>query len=99
MSINEIILYFLIFIICFSLLGFFFSRKPKEKPTFYNRICPCRKMADDGSLSKICIYIGAATFLYSTTYISLAKFINPYINLIFLLSFICVFIGWKLKLS
>ena len=103
MSLNEFLFYYFIFINAFSFLGLILRKKGEETPSFnekkFYKICPCKRMAESGTLSLICMYSAMGGFLYSSSSISLIGFMELYLNLILVLSLLCAFLGWKLKLE
>lgn len=56
-------------------------------------------MAENGSLSTICIYTAVGGLFYSVLSISFIGFENLALNLIFLFTIFTAFLGWKLKLD
>ncbi|EFO6221945.1 hypothetical protein HNH42_001636 [Campylobacter jejuni] len=101
MELDQILLYAFIFLNLFALFGLFLGNKKKNQfndKKFY-KICPCKKMAENGSLSTICIYSAVGGFFYSVLSIGFAGFGNWTLNFIFLLALLSVFLGWKLKLD
>ncbi|MBM0637078.1 hypothetical protein LNU06_02820 [Campylobacter sp. VicNov18] len=100
MDLDFILFCFFIFLNAFAILGLFFKSKQKNQfneKKFY-KICPCKKMAENGILSTICIYSAVGGFTYSVLSIGLIGFVNWDINLIFLMGILSAFLGWKLKL-
>ncbi len=93
----------MIFLNAFSFLGLMLRKKSGKNPSLNEkkiyRICPCKKMAESGSLSLICMYSAMGGFLYSTSSISLVGFGELYFNLILAFSLLCAILGWKLKLE
>ncbi|HHW4074206.1 TPA: hypothetical protein ACUU7D_001406, partial [Campylobacter coli] len=65
---------------------------------FY-KICPCKQMAENGSLSTICIYSAVGGFFYSVLSIGYIGFGDLFLNLIFLFTLLSAYMGWKLKLD
>ncbi|APA81077.1 Small hydrophobic protein [Campylobacter jejuni subsp. jejuni D42a] len=64
MELDQILLYAFIFLNLFALFGLFLGNKKKNQfndKKFY-KICPCKKMAENGSLSTICIYSAVGGF-------------------------------------
>lgn len=94
MNLDSLLLYIFIFLNCFALLGLKLKNKTKKK---VYKICPCKKMAENGTLSTLCMYSAMGGFLYSTTSISFIGFKNLELNLIFLFSLSCAYLGWRLK--
>ncbi|MCX2683589.1 hypothetical protein OQH60_06895 [Campylobacter sp. MIT 21-1685] len=94
MNFDQLLLYFFLFLNIFSLIGLKFRKKTTKS---FTKLCPCKKMAENGSLSTICMYAAMGGFLYSATSLSLIGFQNLSLNCIFVLSLLCAFIGWKLK--
>jgi len=99
LSLNEFLLYFFIFLDFFAFLGWIFEKQEKNKfnEKKFLKLCPCKKMAQNGTLASICTYSAMGGFLYSSTSISLVGFGNFYFNTLFILSLICAFLAWKLK--
>lgn len=54
-------------------------------------------MAENGSLSMICMYSAMGGFLYSATSLSFIGFVNLELNALFALSLLCAYVGWRLK--
>lgn len=70
MELDQILLYAFIFLNLFALFGLFLGNKKKNQfndKKFY-KICPCKKMAENGSLSTICIYSAVGGFLQRIIY-------------------------------
>ncbi len=100
-DLDFILLWYFIFINIFSFLGLFLGQKKKnqfDNKKFY-KICPCKKMAENGSLSTICIYSAVGGFFYSVLSIGFIGFGNLILDLIFLLTLLSAFLGWKLKIE
>ncbi|WP_420973963.1 hypothetical protein, partial [Campylobacter jejuni] len=60
------LLYAFIFLNIFALFGLFLEKKKKNQfndKKSYN-ICPCKNMAEIGSLSTICMYSAGGGFFY-----------------------------------
>lgn len=100
-ELDQILLYCLIFLNIFALLGLFLRNKNKNQfnNKKFHKICPCKKMAENGSLSTICIYTAVCGFFYSVLSIGLIGFGNLTLNLIFLITLLLAFLGWELKLD
>lgn len=101
MDLDRILLYAFIFLNLFAFLGLFLGNKNKKQfneKKFY-KFCPCKKMAENGSLSTICIYSAVGGFFYSVLSIGFIGFGNLTLNFIFLLTLLSAFLGWKLKLD
>lgn len=95
------LLCFFIFLNIFAFLGLFLGNKKKNQlndKKFY-RICPCKKMAENGFLSAICFYSAAGGFFYSVLSIGFIGFGNLILDLIFAFTLLNAFLGWKLKLE
>ncbi|TKX30032.1 hypothetical protein CQA69_06665 [Campylobacter estrildidarum] len=95
------LVYFFIFLNIFALLGLLFGNNKKNQfneKKFY-RICPCKRMAENGSLSTICMYCAIGGFFYSMLSIGLIGFGNWALNVILILTLSSAFLGWKLKLD
>ncbi|TKX32462.1 hypothetical protein [Campylobacter aviculae] len=100
-SLDLFLVYFFIFLNIFALLGLFFGTNKKNQfneKKFY-KICPCKRMAENGSLSTICMYSAVGGFFYSVLSIGLIGFGNLALDLIFILTLTTAFLGWKLKLD
>ena len=101
MELDQILLYTFIFLNLFALFGLFLGNKKKNQfndKKFY-KICPCKKMAENGSLSTICIYSAVGGFFYSVLSIGYIGFGDLFLNLIFLFTLLSAYMGWKLKLD
>lgn len=81
----------------FALLGLKFQKKSKSSPVKFYRHCPCKKMADNGSLSTICMYAAMGGFLYSGYALSFVGVGNLVLDVLFLLVLLCGYLGWSLK--
>ncbi|MFK0358920.1 hypothetical protein ACISIO_07380, partial [Campylobacter coli] len=67
MNLDFVLLCFFVFLDAFALLGLLLGNKKKNQfndKKFY-KICPCKQMAENGSLSTICIYSAVGGFFYS----------------------------------
>ncbi|QOW64370.1 hypothetical protein IRA69_03470 [Campylobacter hepaticus] len=99
MDLDFILLYYYIILNIFALLGLFLT-KNKTNEIKYNqfyKICPCKKMVEQGYLSTVCIYSSIGGFFYSVLSIGLIGFGNLNINLIFFMTLLNAFLAWKLK--
>lgn len=56
-------------------------------------------MAENGSLSTICIYSAVGGFFYSVLSIGYIGFGDLFLNLIFLFTLLSAYMSWKLKLD
>lgn len=100
MNLDQILLYAFIFLDLFALLGLFLEKKKQisDNKKIY-KICPCKKMAENGTLSTVCIYCAVGGFFYSVLSIGLIGLGNLALDFIFLLTLLSAFLGWKLKLD
>lgn len=100
-NLDFVLLCFFIFLNIFALLGLILGNKKKNQfnNKKFHRICPCKKMAENGSLSAICFYSAAGGFFYSVLSIGYIGFGNLILNLIFVFTLLSAFLGWKLKLE
>ena len=103
-NLYKYIIYYLIVLCIFSFLGMKFAKKHKEaqegkqlrlKKLYKN--CPCRKSADSGILSVICIYSAAGAFMLAFINIGFVFNYSKDILLMIVLSIFCFFFGWILK--
>ena len=97
-DLDRFFLYFLIFLNIFALLGLVLSKNKKPAQKSY-KFCPCKQMAQNGSLSTICIYSAIAGFFYSVLSMGFVGILNLRLDLIFLLTIFSAYLGWKLKLD
>ncbi|TNO80451.1 hypothetical protein FHQ06_07595 [Campylobacter coli] len=101
MNLDFVLLCFFVFLDAFALLGLLLGNKKKNQfndKKFY-KICPCKQMAENGSLSTICIYAAVGGFFYSVLSIGYIGFSDLFLNLIFLFTLLSAYMGWKLKLD
>lgn len=100
MNLDQILLYAFIFLDLFALLGLFLEKKKQisDNKKIY-KICPCKKMAENGTLSTVCIYCAVGGFFYSVLSIGLIGLGNLALDFIFLLTLLSALLGWKLKLD
>ena len=100
MNLDQILLYAFILLDLFALLGLFLEKKKQisDNKKIY-KICPCKKMAENGTLSTVCIYCAVGGFFYSVLSIGLIGLGNLALDFIFLLTLLSAFLGWKLKLD
>ncbi|MBS4234747.1 hypothetical protein [Campylobacter vulpis] len=94
---DTLLIYYFAFLIIFGLLGLEFQKKAKTNDKKFYRLCPCKKMAENGSLSMICMYSAMGGFLYSATSLSFIGFSNLKLDALFVLSLLCAYVGWRLK--
>lgn len=94
---DTLLIYYFAFLIIFGLLGLKFQKKAKTNTKKFYRLCPCKKMAENGSLSMICMYSAMGGFLYSATSLSFIGFSNLSLDALFVLSLLCAYVGWRLK--
>lgn len=94
---DILLIYYFAFLIIFGLLGLKFQKKAQTNDKKFYRLCPCKKMAENGSLSMICMYSAMGGFLYSATSLSFIGFVNLELNALFVLSLLCAYVGWRLK--
>ena len=97
MNLDTFLIYYFAFLIIFGLLGLKFQKKSQFNDKKFYRLCPCKKMAENGSLSMICMYSAMGGFLYSATSLSFIGFVNLELNALFVLSLLCAYVGWRLK--
>ncbi|EAI8363643.1 hypothetical protein CUT28_05020 [Campylobacter coli] len=101
MNLDFVLLCFFVFLDAFALLGLLLGNKKKNQfndKKFY-KFCPCKQMAENGSLSTICIYSAVGGFFYSVLSIGYIGFGDLFLNLIFLFTLLSAYMGWKLKLD
>ncbi|MBZ7928037.1 hypothetical protein [Campylobacter molothri] len=100
-DLDLFLVYLFIFLNIFALLGLFFRKGKKNQfnEKKFSRICPCKKMAENGSLSTICIYCAVGGLFYSVLSIGFIGFQNWALDLILALSLLIAFLGWKLKID
>lgn len=97
MDLNLCLLIFFLGLNLFAFLGLKLQKKSTSSKTQFYRHCPCKKMADDGSLSTICMYAAVGGFLYSAYSLSFVGFIDLRLDALFLLVLLCAYLGWCLK--
>ncbi|MDO4673976.1 hypothetical protein [Campylobacter sp.] len=81
----------------FALLGLKFQKKAAKSTAKIYRHCPCKKMADNGSLSTLCMYAAMGGFLYSGYALSFVGLGDWVLDGLFLLVLVCGYLGWNLK--
>ncbi len=103
-NLYKVILYYLMALSFFSILGMKFSKKHKEvqegKKLRLKKLykhCPCRKSVDNGLLSSILIYSASASFMLGFLNIGFVHNYSNDIIMMIVLSIFCFILAWILK--